>query len=295
MPRPFYIVDVFAEERYTGNQLAVIQDAAGLSDAEMQRIAQEMNYSETTFILADEAGENGYPVRIFTPETELPFAGHPSLGTAYIIRQEIQQEADAEQVTLDLKAGPIPVTFHEGDILWMQQRVPEFGGTFSKPAMASVLGLEPGEIHPDFPVQSVSTGLPFVIVPLTSLHAVKRIKLDMERFGMLCESTDDPLEAIYLLVFAPETYQADNDLNVRVFVPEMGIPEDPATGSANGCLAGYLSHHQFFGDDVVDCRVEQGYEINRQSLLLLKAHKTDADIAVSVGGRVIMVARGELV
>jgi len=141
----FYIVDVFAEEKYAGNQLAVVRSAKALSDAEMQRIAKEMNYSETTFILSDEKRDGGYDVRIFTPEREMPFAGHPTLGTAYVIQREIVKEP-VEMIVLNLKVGQIPVTlsYSEGhvDTLWMKQLQPTFGQTFDVGSISQVLSLD---------------------------------------------------------------------------------------------------------------------------------------------------------
>lgn len=289
----FYIVDVFAEEKYTGNQLAVFTNIESLSEQEMQCIAKEMNYSETTFIVSD-VRDGGYDVRIFTPKEELPFAGHPTLGTAYILQQEIIQQL-VETIVLNLKIGQIPVTLHYSgkyvDWLWMQQKPPTFHQIFTAEAIAQVLNLEPSEIDSRFPVQEVSTGVPFIIVPLKTQAALKRIKVNKDRYFELISNT----QAKSILVFCPETYNTDNNLSVRVFADYLGVPEDPATGSANGCLAGYLVEYLYFGEAQIDLRVEQGYEIGRPSLLLLKAQRNQAEIEVSVGGKVIMVARGEFV
>jgi len=289
----FYIVDVFAEEKYAGNQLAVIREAAALSDNEMQMITREMNYSETTFILSEEQRNGGYDVRIFTPAAEVPFAGHPTLGTAYIIQHEIMKEA-AGTMILNLKIGQIPVTSGPGgkekNILWMTQNEPTFGLTIERDSVAKVLGLDESEIDDRFAVQEVSTGLPFIIVPLKGLDAVKRVEVNKDECFKLIEKT----QAKMILVFCPETYNQGNDLNVRVFCDYYGIPEDPATGSGNGCLAGYLAKHRYFGKDKIDIRVEQGYEINRPSLLYLRAANEQEKINVSVGGKVVMVAEGQL-
>ena len=291
---PFYIVDVFAEEKYTGNELAVIRGASSLSDIEMQKIAREINFSETTFILNDEKNGGGFDVRIFTPTEELPFAGHPTLGTAFIIQQEIFKQP-IEEVVLNLKVGPIPVSFtyrgKEPDILWMRQINPRFGRTLEGAAVATVLGLEPEEVERNFPVEEVSTGVPFLIVPLATLHSVKKSRINMEQWAKLMTS----LEAKAFLLFCPETHASQNDLHVRVFAHHYGVPEDPATGSANGCLAAYLVKHRYFGSARVNVRVEQGHEIGRPSLLLLKAEAKGEEIEVSVGGRVFLVARGTLV
>jgi trans-2,3-dihydro-3-hydroxyanthranilate isomerase len=287
----FYFVDVFAEEKYAGNQLAVIRNAGALSGIQMQRIANEMHFSETTFILSDERRKGGYDVRIFTPAREMPFAGHPTLGTAYVIRHEVLNGA-IDKVVLNLKVGPITVTFEkdeESEIVWMKQIPPTFWA-FDPAETAQMLNLDPKEIDGKYPVQEVSTGVPFVIVPLKTLDAVKKVRIDKAKHLEFAKETQAEI-----LVFCPQTYKRENDLNVRVFVDLFGIPEDPATGSANGCLAGYLSRHRYFGSDVVDARVEQGYEIGRPSLLRLKSKKVKDGIDVNVGGKVVMIATGKLV
>jgi len=291
---PFFIVDVFAEDKYAGNELAVIRQAESISDADMQKIAREMNFSETTFILKDEASQGGFDVRIFTPQSEMPFAGHPTLGTAFIIQQEILRQQVGE-VVLNLKVGPIPVTFTyrggEPDVLWMKQLPPRFGETITPEQTAQVLGLKPADIDLRFPVQSVSTGVPFFIVPLKTREALRRSRVNPRKLFALINRT----EAKAFLLFCPETLSPQNNLQVRVFADALGVPEDPATGSANGCLAGYLVKHRYFGAGAVNIRVEQGYEVGRPSLLLLNAGEAAGDVSVSVGGRVIPVARGELV
>lgn len=290
----FYIVDVFAEEKYAGNQLAVVRDAKALSDTEMQRIAKEMNYSETTFILSDEKRDGGYDVRIFTPEKELPFAGHPTLGTAYVIQHEIVKE-HIDGITLNLGVGQIPVKLKYSeehvDVLWMKQLHPIFGQVFDADSISQVLSLDASDIDDRFPLQDVSTGVPCIIVPLKKLEALKRARISRNKYYEFIRE----IQAKGLLIFCPETYNRENDLNVRFFADYYGVPEDPATGSANGCLAGYLVKHRYFGEDRINIRVEQGYEIGRPSLLLLKAEDREGKIDVHVGGKVVMIAKGELI
>lgn len=288
----FYIVDVFAERRYAGNQLAVFRNASGISDSEMQLIAKEMNYSETTFILSDEERNGGYDVRIFTPSTELPFAGHPTLGTAYVIQRDIVKEA-INAIVLNLKVGQIPVTFNysEGhvDTLWMKQLQPVFGQTFDADLISQILNLESRCIDDQFPVQDVSTGAPCIVVPLKTLDALRRARISRRKYYELIKE----IQAKTLLIFCPETYNKENDLNVRFFADYFGVPEDPATGSANGCLAGYLVKHRYFRRDQINIRVEQGFEIGRPSLLFLKAEAKTGKIDVHVGGKVVLIAKGE--
>ncbi|MEJ7813902.1 MAG: PhzF family phenazine biosynthesis protein [Rubrobacter sp.] len=283
----FYIVDVFAEEKYAGNQLAVVRGGADLPDETLQKIALEMNYSETTFVLSEGEIEGGYDVRIFTPGGEVPFAGHPTLGTAYVIQHEILDDP-VERVTLNLKAGNIPVTF--GEVLWMRQLQPTFGKTLDPASVASMLHLERADLDDHYPIQEVSTGLPALIVPLKNLDALQRCRVHRDRYLEVVEY----IEAKNVLVFCPEPHER-SDLSVRMFAPGLGVSEDPATGSANGCLAGYLVEHRYFGTDYIDVQVEQGHEIGRPSLLYLQAEKKDDETTVRVGGKVQMVAKGILV
>ncbi len=285
----FCIVDVFAEEKYAGNQLAVFLAAASLSAEEMQKLAGETHFSESTFILGEKDG--GYDVRIFTPDEELPFAGHPTLGTAYVIRHKVMKKPQAE-VRLNLGVGQIPVTFDEGTgVLWMRQKEPLFLRRFDQAPLADMLGIPVSDIDDRFPVEEVSTGIGFVMVPLKSLDSVRRSYLDLRKYR---EFFGDK-EPEGILVFCPETYKKDNGLNVRVFTKFPNVMEDPATGSGNGCLAAYLVRHRYFGKPKVDVRVEQGYEMDRPSLLYLRSEEKGGFIEVRVGGKVMPVAKCELI
>ncbi len=283
----FTIVDVFAEQPYAGNQLAVFRSAAGLTDEQMQTLAREMNFSETTFILSDAPRDGGYDVRIFTVEEELPFAGHPTLGTAYVIHRDI---AAADRIVLNLKVGQIPVDFMPDGLLWMQQRPPTFGQIYEPGQVAPLIGVEAEDIDTRFPVQIVSTGVPFPIIPLKTREAVTRARLNNGLYHEWRSATGR--DKVFL--FCAEPYEAENHLNARMF---WGSGEDPATGSANGCLAGYLVKHRYFGTESINVRVEQGYEINRRSVLYLRAAPNPSDpnvIDVHVGGRVQNMASGRL-
>jgi trans-2,3-dihydro-3-hydroxyanthranilate isomerase len=287
----FYIVDVFAETKLTGNQLAVFINAKSLHPDKMQRIAKEMNFSETTFITSNEDQGKGFDVRIFTPEKELPFAGHPTLGTAYVIQSEILKK-HVYKIILNLKVGQIPVTVkyknNQVDILWMKHRTPIFGREYGPEQWAEILGLEEDDFEENSPICEVSTGVFCFIAPLKTLDAVKRAQINLNKFFEFIETTD----AKVILIFAKETYKEDNDLNARFFAHYLGIPEDPATGSANGCLAAYLIKYKFFGRKKIDVRVEQGYELGRPALLLLKAEEKSGVFDINVGGKVFMVAKG---
>ena len=289
----FYIVDVFAEERYAGNQLAVFLGGGGLGDGEMQAIAREINFSETTFIMSETPRDGGFDVRIFTPAEEVPFAGHPTLGTAHILATEIAT-TPADRIVLNLGVGRIPVAIEEdqkGVIYRMEQIEPQFGKTLSIKDLAPVLRLTTGDFDTDLPIEEVSTGLPHIIVPLRNLDALKRAQVNRDRyFDLVRDAWAKPI-----LIFSPETHQPENDISARMFADSFGISEDPATGSGNGCLAGYLVKHRWRGQDEIDLVSEQGYEIGRPSLLYLTAKEREGRIEVKVGGRAITVARGGFV
>ena len=284
----FYIVDVFAEEKFAGNQLAVFRGGATLSTDQMQAIAREMHFSETTFIMSEEQINSGYDVRIFTPATEVPFAGHPTLGTAHVIRSEIVRD-NAAEIILNLKVGPIPVTFQE-NISWMKQVSPEFGQQLDATAVADVLGISRSEIDERFAIEEVSTGLPHIVVPLKTLAALKRVQVALNKYYDLIKDT----WAKPIIVFCPESHTGLNDLSVRMFADYYGVPEDPATGSGNGCLAAYLVKNRYWGKKEINVRSEQGYEIQRPSLLHLRAAETGDKIEVFIGGKSITVAQGNL-
>ena len=305
-----HIVDVFARQKYAGNQLAVVESDGALSDAEMQAVADEMNYSETTFV---ESRESPYRVRIFTPEAEVPFAGHPTLGTAHVIREQIA-DGRPDEVVLDLNVGEVPVAVREvrptgeppnegtatdgsrerevdgNETLWMTQQTPEFGEILDHEPLAEVHGLPVGKLDADWPVQVVSTGLPTIIVPLVDREALEGIDLDRGAYERVTGDRDAKL----VHAVCPDPREDANDMAVRMFSPFYGVPEDPATGSANGCLAAWLARHAYFGGGSVDVRVEQGFEMGRPSILHLQATDRGDAVDVEVGGQVVDVARGEL-
>jgi trans-2,3-dihydro-3-hydroxyanthranilate isomerase len=288
----FYIVDVFAEGQYTGNQLAVFR---GNPDTEIcLKLAQEMNYQESTFITSDDPSNGGYDVRVFTPVNELRFAGHPTLGTAFIVQQELVGK-DATAVKLNMQVGQIPVTFDANGIAWMQQAEPEFQETYAPEIVAEVLGLSIDDFDTNFPIQAVDTGIPHIMTPLKTLDAVQRATWDFDRFKQMVNwENEKALKGLF--VFAPEAINQGNDFHSRGFVELItGMVEDPATGSANGCFAAWLAKHQYFGSKSIKARVEQGYAVNRPSLLLLEAEDKGDSVTVRVGGRVNLVAIGEIV
>ncbi len=290
MGNALFIVDVFAEAKLEGNQLAVVVDKEGWSSEQMQKFTREMNFSESTFVTESDVAKRVFKVRIFTPVGELPFAGHPTLGTAYVAAKEIIKK-DIPDLTLDMRAGLIPVSFQTAEdgktLLWMKQLNPEFGAIHSAEDVAPMFGLKASDIDTRFPIQEVSTGVWFYMIPLKKREALKRIKLNIEAFKAYSMNN----KAKWPLLFCPEPEAKGNHLKARMVTD---WTEDPATGSANGCLAGYLVKHRYFDSAKIDVRVEQGAEISRPSILYLRAEEAKVGIDVRVGGKVVMVARGEV-
>jgi trans-2,3-dihydro-3-hydroxyanthranilate isomerase len=290
MPHRFHIVDVFAEERYAGNPLAVVRDAADLDTAHMQRIALEFGFSETSFVVSEpRASEPGVRVRIFTPAEELPFAGHPTLGTAWVIRRQLAHGLPAA-VPLALGVGVVPVAFEgegESEVAWLEAPAVTLERRVAPGEIAPALGLAAADVAADLPAQEVRAGVHQLIVPLASRKALQRARLDEAAFAPL--AAQGLPSHVYL--FTREAASPDVQLQARMFFTAGGVREDPATGSATACLGAYLLAHT--GRDVA-LRIAQGVEMGRPSLLRLDARQGAGGPRVRVGGRVIEVARGEL-
>lgn len=285
----FVQLDVFTDTPLQGNQLAVFTDARGLTDAEMQSLAKENNFSESTFVLPRDAvteEREGVQVRIFTPEEELPFAGHPTLGTATYLRGK----SGAKLVELALKVGKIPVTFRDeanglafGE---MRQNDPRFVERHAAKDVARIAGLRAADVRTDVPIETVTTGNPFVIVPLTGLEAMQRLRFDQKAAAEYLRGTNGKF--IYFLCL--ETADPEAQAHARMVFSN---GEDPATGSAAGPAIAWLVQHGLVasGKQIV---IEQGVEMGRRSRLYVRATKSGDGISdVFVGGYAIEVARGE--
>ncbi len=281
----YYIVDCFAEEKYQGNQLLVLKADRQVSDLEQQQIAREIGFSETTFILSGRKESGGYDVRIWTPNVgEVPFAGHPTLGTSYVIHT-ILERGEGSAVKLDLKAGQIPVRI-EGDILTMSQNPPVFGETVKKEEIAEVFGIDAECIRDDFPVQRVSTGLAAVLIPLKDRETLARVRTDRDAFERyLAEHPDNFCSHFFF------TDMKDGTFAARCLTEDYA--EDPATGSANGDLAGYLLKHDYFGKKDIRYTVIQGEDMGRRSVLRIHAAYEEEKWTIEVGGKCFLVAEGE--
>lgn len=269
------IVDVFAESKYAGNQLAVVEGAGELSTQAMQAIALEMNYSETTFVTAAQA--NSASVRIFTPDQELPFAGHPTLGTAWVLSD------GRGTFTLELAAGSVPVRFDDG-LGWLTPPPVNLGEQMDRTAASALLGLEPDTLDPGYPTQFAEVGPEFVLIGLSRLADLQRAKIDEALYH---EYLAAGLASKSVFVFSSEAYELDAHYAARMFFNVGGIREDPATGSANCAFAAYLRELQ---GEVGLRVVDQGVEIRRPSRLYLSIGPE-----LAVGGRVFVSAVGKLI
>jgi trans-2,3-dihydro-3-hydroxyanthranilate isomerase len=289
--RRYLVVDVFAEAKYEGNPLACVLDCDGLSTETMQALARETNLSETTFVLGHAPRDGAWDVRIFVPTREIPFAGHPTLGTAWTIARELAKGAP-ERVVLRLGIGPVPVDLVDdarGGVAWMAPPAPAAGRRREAADGARAVGLDPSDLDPRLPVQEYAIGVDFLVVPVRGVDALRRARLSLEELARVA-----PGLVGGVLVVSSEPYDATHDLAVRMFFDALGVREDPATGAGAACLAAYLSEHRFGGGGDLDLRVAQGRAIQRPSLLHIRARRDGGSVAVSVGGRVIPVLRGEL-
>ena len=283
-------VDVFSSRRLEGNSLAVFTDARELSDAEMLALAREMNLSETTFVFPRETAmerEKGIRVRIFTVAEELPFAGHPTLGTAFVLRDS----SGAREVKLDLNVGPVPVRFEECDdepiFGEMTQVDPQFGPKHDHGTVARVTGLKPESLDTSLPVETVSTGVPFTVVPLRSLAAIRGLKIDQQRVAEYLEQSGGK----FFYFVTRETVDPAARLHARMIFYN---GEDPATGSAAGCAAAWMVAHQVAKPEE-RVLIEQGLEMKRPSRIFVRGGVDGNRVVnVRVGGNVVEVMRGEI-
>jgi trans-2,3-dihydro-3-hydroxyanthranilate isomerase len=287
---PFIQFDVFTSRPLEGNPLAVFPDGRGLSDQEMQAITREMNLSETTFILPrDEAieRERGVRVRIFTVQEELPFAGHPTLGTAFALRGNTR----AAEIRLELNVGTIPVRFEEASgqpaFGEMTQVDPTFGLVHDRSKIAEIAEIPADDIDTDLPIQTVSTGVPFTILPLRNLEAIRRLVINQARATEYLSASGGK----FFFCVSRETVDPTARLHARMLFYN---GEDPATGSASGCAAAWMVEHNVAQPDE-RVLIEQGVEMKRPSRIFVRASRHNGRVVnVRVGGNVVEVLRGEL-
>ena len=290
----YYICDVFTDTRFGGNPLAVLPEAQGLSDEQMQQIAREFNFSESTFVFPAEKG-NFRKVRIFTPTTEVPFAGHPNVGTAFVLATtgELVEIGASTTITFEEKAGLVPVSVESrgGGTLWCELSAPEklsLGETTSRQALASAVSIEPGEIVTDTHLPQVaSVGLPFLFAELRDRAVLERSQPVVDELNAL--SAAGIASDVLLYSHSTDGF----DIRARMFAPLDGVPEDPATGSANCALAGLLSHYSDASPGSFQWRIAQGVEMGRPSVLEARADKSEGTVVETwVGGSSVMVSEG---
>ncbi len=289
----FIQLDVFTRKPLEGNQLAVFTDARGLSDAEMLALAREMNLSETTFILprdAETERREGVKVRIFTVQEELPFAGHPTLGTALCIRGLLESSGKAvDSVTLDLRVGKIPVSFTAkdgGTFGEMRQRDPEFGAVLDRDQVGRLIGVAPGELSAEWPVQIVSTGMAFAIVPFRAPATLAKLKFT---FTSAAAEYLEKHDGKFFYFLCPQKRNGSTECAARMIFYN---GEDPATGSAAGCAASWMARHGVAASDEA-VLIRQGYEMLRPSDIYVRARREGERVSdVRVGGYATEILRG---
>jgi trans-2,3-dihydro-3-hydroxyanthranilate isomerase len=286
-------MDVFTSVKYGGNQLAIFPDARRIEENLLQKIAREMNLSETVFIYPPL--KNDIPtMRIFTPTQELPTAGHPTVGTAFYLSREVDHDTDRPlEMTLRQKIGDIKVRVdfrnNTPSMATMYQPLPDFGRIHqNRSEIAQLIGLSSEDLL-DFPIQRVSCGVPYVIIPVKNIASIRNIRFRLD----IWDQMKDDLDA-FIYAFCPEGQEDKGNLHGRMFAPEAGILEDPATGSANGPLGCYVHHYKIAKSPYVS---EQGFELGRPSILYIEINEKDENgdiVEVKVGGESVFVGSGEI-
>jgi len=302
MPRSYRYLhyDVFTDHLFGGNQLAVFLDGRGLTDDTMQAIAKEMNFSETTFVLPPETPGTDVRMRIFTPGAEMPMAGHPTIGTTFALARAGAIERGRTHFVFGCNIGPVPVamTWNGGDLgfAWMTQPLPAFGEPIPDPARtAAALSLSPTAVAgTGLPVQVVSCGVPFLFVPLTARRAVDNVVVNMSVLDTLFSATGASPNGIF--VFSAEPGEPRATVYSRMFAPELGVSEDPATGAASGPLGCYLVRHRVVQPDKAESMISlQGAKMGRPSYVHMAIGLQQGEISsVRVGGEAVLAGEATL-
>jgi trans-2,3-dihydro-3-hydroxyanthranilate isomerase len=309
MSYKYHTADVFTDKQFGGNQLAVLTDARGLTTEQMAAITREFNFSETVFVLPPEDPSNTRRLRIFTPGAELPFAGHPTVGTAFVLAAtgEIETIGDETRIVFEEGVGPIPVLIRStnGKPTFAQltaARIPERGShAYDVATVAAVVSLTADDIDSDgvYGIESWSAGLPYLFVPLRTRGALARARIKLDVWEKTLRDTSAP--EVYLFVEDDESAShggvsnGDGVLRARMFAPHLGVPEDPATGSAAAAFAGYLASRSPVKDGMLHYEIHQGVEMGRPSLLEVEVDVAAGDVtAVRVGGASVLVTSGVL-
>jgi len=296
----YLTVDVFTDVPFSGNQLAVFPDARGIPEHRLLDVTREFNYSETTFVYPADDPAHTRRVRIFTPGAEVPFAGHPTVGTAHVLAAigEIPLDGDRTRIVFEEGVGPVPIAIRSSQGVPVSAQLsvamlPEIGPlAASRDAIAATLGLDLSDLlNDDWSPQALSCGLPFLFVPVRSLAAVSKARVRMDAWDATLKGT----WASEVFVFAPGGERPGTAFHARMFAPGLNVPEDPATGSANAALAGYLAARDPRRDGLLTWQVEQGFEMGRPSIIDVEADMANGEVtAVRVGGASVLVAEGTM-
>jgi trans-2,3-dihydro-3-hydroxyanthranilate isomerase len=298
----YHICDVFTETRFGGNQLAVLPQAEGLTPEQMQQITREFNFSETAFVFPAKAGHTRH-VRIFTPASEIPFAGHPNVGTAFVLATtgEFGEINSPHTIIFEEEAGLVSVTIHaaEGKIVSCELEAPQplsLGETVEPELVASAVSVNRDDIVTDtHDPQVCSVGLPFVFTELRNRAALERASINVSGFRALRDLGVNPQMYLYTRVNEPSPVRLGLDIRARMFAPLSGVPEDPATGSANCTLGGLLADHEQVTSGMFSWRIAQGVEMGRPSTLVARAEKKEGVVKRTwIGGASVLVSDGTI-
>jgi len=293
MSHDFVQVDVFTNRPLYGNPAAVVFEADDLPAQTMQKVAREMNLSETVFVLKPTLAEADYRVRIFTPKSELPFAGHPTIAAAHAVRLRYPDKADLPLLRQECGIGIVPVEVicsGSSTLLRMTQGTPTYSeAPLSRATVAQMLGCADSDLA-DSPFEVVSTGIPWVIAELSNLNALSTLTPDLSLIEQECSA----LSATGLTVFAERAEASTPRIRLRTFAPGEGVAEDPACGSCNGCVAAYIARHKHAGKPSGNYVAEQGIEIGRDSLIYASWERTGKTLSVRIGGKAVVSASGQL-
>lgn len=290
----YYICDVFTNQRFGGNQLAVLPDARGLNDKQMQLIAREFNFSESTFVFQADEGHTR-KVQIFTPAREVPFAGHPNIGTAFVLAScgELEEMGEPTEIVFEEKAGLVQVMIRKSDegVISCELKAPQvlsLGKVLPVETVAAAVSLSASEIVTDTHLPMVaSVGLPFLMVELRDQSALEKARINLNGFEQI--AAQGVIPDIHVYIRSHDEF----DIRARMFAPFDGVPEDPATGSANCALAGLLGHFHESTSGNFAWRIAQGVEMGRPSLLQARAEKKAGEIISTwIGGNCVMVSEG---
>ena len=289
MKKECIFIDVFTDIPYSGNQLAVFPDANGLNTEQMQKLAKEINYSETSFVFNSGDSEADFEIRIFTIKFELPFAGHPVLGTAYSIMNIFGIWSEKKNILkLKTKVGIILLE-KRNDIVWMTQKEPEFFGQYTdKKEIADLVNLSPEDIPVSLPIEEVSTGINMLMIPVKNLSAIQRAIGHVNNLNKFFRNKDSLAPYLFTL----ETIEDRANVHTRFFAPHLRVIEDAATGAAAGPLTAYLLKYDIFGR-CFEIQNEQGIEMGRPSKILMKGEIKNNKYTIQTGGTCAYVGRGE--